>query len=77
MDDELELVIPNREILDLFIKLVQEWLSEETRSDEGGWYNFVQCFQMVLLQHEHNWDIESNTGSGLGYSDILIRTEKG
>lgn len=45
------------------IKQVQEWFSEETRSDEG------------LLQYEHNWDIESNTESGLGYSDILIRTE--
>lgn len=41
----------------------------------GGWNNFVQRFPMVLLQYEHNWDIESNIESGLGYSDILIRTE--
>ena len=37
--------------------------------------NFYHGLLLGLLQYESDWDTTSNTESGEGYSDILIRTE--
>ena len=109
-----ELVIPNREIRDLFIRQIQEWFKDETRADPGQLERFCAAFPrgdaavieellsgylwrsisvrdtavrtemkenfyhrllLGLLQYASDWEIESNAGSGEGYSDILIRTQ--
>lgn len=111
---KLELVIPNREIRELFVKQIQEWFKEESRADKGKLRQFCEAFPqgdtvmaeellndylwksisirdtavksdrkenfyhgllLGLLQYESDWDTTSNTESGEGYSDILIRTE--
>lgn len=110
----LELVIPNREIRELFIRQIQEWFKDESRADTGKLGQFCEAFPqgdavmaeellndylwksisirdtavksdrkenfyhgllLGLLQYESDWDTASNTESGEGYSDILIRTE--
>ena len=118
----LELVIPNREIRELFIGQIQEWFREESRADTAKLGRFCEAFPkgdaevaeellnmylwksisirdtavrsdrkenfhhkgvltrfhgmlLGLLQYESEWDTFSNTESGEGYSDILIRTE--
>lgn len=44
-DGELELVIPNREIRDLFVKQVKEWFREESQADSGTLKQFCGAFE--------------------------------
>lgn len=44
-DGSLELVIPNREIRDLFVKQIQEWFKEESRADSGTLKRFCEAFE--------------------------------
>lgn len=37
--------------------------------------NFYHGILLGLLQHENNWEIQSNAESGEGYCDILIKTQ--
>ena len=43
-EGRLELVIPNREIRDLFVKQVKEWFKEESRADVGTLERFCRAF---------------------------------
>lgn len=111
---QCSLVIPNREIRELFINQIQEWFHEESKADTEMLQRFCEAFPkgdaataedllntylwksisirdtavrkerkesfyhgmlLGLLQYENNWEIESNTESGDGYSDITIRTQ--
>lgn len=41
---KLELVIPNREIRELFVKQIQEWFKDESRTDTGRLRQFCEAF---------------------------------
>lgn len=43
-EGQYELIIPNREIQDLFVKQIQEWFKEETRTDSGKLEQFCAAF---------------------------------
>lgn len=43
-EGKLELVIPNREIRELFVRQIQEWFKDESRADEGKLRAFCEAF---------------------------------
>jgi len=60
--DELELLIPNKEIMKLFIRLVEDWFKDTSRTDLTRIEKFCAAFpagDVILIEemlHDYLWD---------------------
>ena len=67
-----KLVIPNKEVREVFILQIQEWFKAVVAMKE----NFYHGLLLGLLRGSNpDWLIKSNRESGDGFSDILIEPE--
>ena len=80
-----KLIIPNREVQEVFVLQIQEWFRERVVDDEESMHEFCQAFlerKPDDIQKQLNVilnrmiSILSNAESGDGFSDILVEPEE-
>lgn len=72
---QLKLIIPNREVHELFTDLVKEWFQEKTLSDSAKIHRFCRAFpagEVDMIQnmlHDYLWD-------SISIRDTAVRTDR-
>jgi len=74
-DGRMELVIPNREIRNLFVNQVQEWFKEESRADPGTLKRFCEAFVKGDAQ-EAGELLNAYLWKSISIRDTAVRKEK-
>jgi len=74
-EGRMELVIPNREIRDLFVNQVQEWFKEESRADPGTLKLFCEAFVRGDAQKAGEL-LNAYLWKSISIRDTAVRKEK-